>query len=172
MKKMRLILLTALVTGASAFGQGVISLQPIPVTNGVTGTLAGPMVMAQLFDGSPTPLAGPVFLTNGYARFGNVTVPAPGGDFIVLWAVAWDNSSGFYANWAQASAAWQHGLILAGPSDSVFTIVDPVPVAIPGFTIYSVPEPCSAVLGLLLLGLWQARRATHRRLRSVAHSGD
>jgi hypothetical protein len=47
-----------------------------------------------------------------------IPVDAPAATFEI---VAWDNSSGLYSTWAQASAAWQQGLIAAGHS-APFTV--------------------------------------------------
>jgi hypothetical protein len=47
--------------------------------------------------------------------------------------VAWDNSSGLYSTWVQASAAWQQGLIVAGHSApfTVTAIGDPINITPP-----------------------------------------
>src|ERR1035441_5250851 len=167
MKTTSLILLTALFAFASARGQGVINLPPVPVTNGVTGTLAGSTVRAELDYGpalapenSLSPLAA-VNLVNGNARFGLVTVPGFGlGVPVEVQIRAWDDSSGLFANWAQAQPAWQAGMIIAGSQSP-----PPDLLIFPGFTITLVPEPSSAALGLLAVGLWSARRAKRRRNR-------
>jgi hypothetical protein len=117
------MLLTAVFAFASARGQGVINLPPVPVTNGVTGTLAGSTVRAELDYGpalapenSLSPLAA-MNLVNGYARFGLVVVPGFAPSMPVeLQIRAWDNSSGLFADWTQAQPAWQAGLIIAGTS--------------------------------------------------------
>src|ERR1035441_9994282 len=84
MKTTSLILLTAVFAFSSACGQGVINLPPMPVTNGITGTLAGSTVRADLDYGpslapenSLSPLVA-LNLVNGNARFGLVTVPGYG----------------------------------------------------------------------------------------------
>jgi hypothetical protein len=46
---------------------------------------------------------------------GNPAISA-GGLYATFELVAWDNSSGLYPGWAQASAAWESGLIAAGMS--------------------------------------------------------
>jgi hypothetical protein len=160
---------------ASARGQGIISLAPVPVTNGVTGTLAPSSVLAALYYGpsdapesSLSPLVAALALSSGYARFGVVTVPG----YLPFTSVevevrAWDDSSGLYPGWAQAQPAWQAGLIAAAESMLVDAVtgsgvLPPAPTAIPGFTILQVPEPSSVVLGLLALGLWRTWRAKAR----------
>ena len=83
--------------------------------------------------------------------------------------VAWDNSSGLYANWTQASAAWSAGLIAAGRCNE-FTVADiggtinPAPLlndmgAIASFNIYYIPEPAT----LALAGLSAATFLVFRR---------
>jgi hypothetical protein len=174
MKTTSLILLTAVLAFASAHGQGVINLPPVPITNGVTGTLAGSTVRAELDYGpalapenSLSPLAA-LNLVNGNARFGLVTVPGFGlGVPVEVQIRAWDNSSGLFVDWAQAQPAWQAGMIIAGKSVLVEAItgsLSPPPgvLIFPGFTITQVPEPSSAALGLLAVGLWSARRAKAR----------
>src|ERR1017187_10474405 len=184
MKTTSLILLTAVFAVASARGQGVINLPPVPVTNGVTGTLAGSVVRAELDYGpalapenSLSPLAA-LNLVNGNARFGLVTVPGFGlGVPVEVQIRAWDNSSGLFADWAQAQPAWQAGLIIAGKSILVEAITGspstpPGVLIFPGFTIAQVPEPSSAALGLLAVGLWSARRAKARHHRSEEHTSE
>jgi hypothetical protein len=50
---------------------------------------------------------------NATATFANIAKDAASATFEM---VAWDNSSGLYPTWAQASTAWQAGLIAAGKS--------------------------------------------------------
>jgi hypothetical protein len=47
------------------------------------------------------------------ATFNNIAPDAPAA---TIEMVAWDNSSGLYPTWTQASVAWQQGLIFAGES--------------------------------------------------------
>jgi hypothetical protein len=47
------------------------------------------------------------------ATFANIAADAPNGTFEL---VVWDNKSGLYPTWTQASAAWAQGLIIAGRS--------------------------------------------------------
>jgi hypothetical protein len=70
--------------------------------------------------------------------------------------VAWDNSSGLYPTWLQASVAWLNDLIPAGRSPEVtlaniggpVNVIPPVLFPTPvSFTIdFYVPEPSAAVL--------------------------
>ena len=173
MKKLNLILITAVMAGASALGQSGIIVAPVPVTNGVTGTLAGSTVMAELFygplaspEGSLTPMLPPVSLTSGYAQFGSVTLPYTPGTTVEIQVRAWDDSSGLYPQWTSAQAAWLAGQILGGKSVLANALTQIVPgpaVTFPGITIYQVPEPSLAALGLLMIALWQARRAKTQR---------
>jgi hypothetical protein len=80
--------------------------------------------------------------------------------------VAWDNSSGLYPTWTQASAAWLAGTIAAGKSGA-FTVPNiggsvntPPDVLATSFNIYSaVPEPSTfALAGLGVASLLALRR--------------
>lgn len=177
MKNTSLVLLIAASAIVSSRGQGVINLPPVPVTNGVTGALADSTVRAALYYGpalapeeSLAPLAASN-LVNGNARFGLVVVPGYGsGVPVELQIRAWDNSSGLFADWSQAQPAWQAGLLAAGKSVLVEALTGsqappPGQLVFPGFTISQVPEPSSAALGLLAVGLWSARRIKARRHR-------
>jgi len=86
------------------------------------------------------------------ATFNNIAPDAPFGSFEL---VAWDNSSGLYPTWLQASVAWENGLIYAGKSPEVTlaNIGGPVnvipPVLFPAsvsFKIGPIPEPSAAIL--------------------------
>ena len=118
-----------------ARGQGVIDLPPVPVTNGVTGTLAGSSVLAALYygpyaapEGSLSPLVVALALSGGYAQFGVVTVPGYGpGTPVEVQIRAWDDSSSLYPDWADAQPAWQTGLIEAGESALVEAITQSPP---------------------------------------------
>lgn len=68
--------------------------------------------------------------------------------------VAWDNSSGLYPTWAQASVAWENGIIDAGRSPEVTLAniggaVNNPPVLFPvsvSFRIGPISEPSAGVL--------------------------
>jgi hypothetical protein len=93
---------------------------------------------------------------------------APWGTFEI---VAWDNSSGLYANWTAASDAWQHGLIAAGHT-TAFNVagisgtlnLPPVltssgQTVLQSFNLYYVPEPSMFALA----GLGSAALLIFRR---------
>ena len=72
--------------------------------------------------------------------------------------VVWDNSSGLYLTWNQASVAWLQGLILAGKSgtfnvENIGGDLHPIaPVTpIPTFAI-GIPEPSTVALAILGCG--------------------
>jgi hypothetical protein len=82
--------------------------------------------------------------------------------------VAWDNSSGLYSTWTQASVAWHAGLIAAGNS-AMFTVsniggLNPPPFLnnmnqLTSFNLYFIPEPSTfALAGLGLAALLVFRR--------------
>jgi hypothetical protein len=85
-----------------------------------------------------------------------------------LQMVAWDNSTGMYPTWTQASVAWAAGLIAAGRSQT-FTAnniggllnVAPVLTGLQSFSFVNtgiIPEPSAARLGLLGCLLFYLRR--------------
>jgi hypothetical protein len=85
--------------------------------------------------------------------------------FATLQLVAWDNSSGKYATWTEASVAWQAGLIAGGKS-LLFNVanigggLNNAPNINPSsFNLYIVPEPTTfALAGLGLAALVAFRR--------------
>jgi len=87
------------------------------------------------------------------ATFSNIPPDALFGSFEM---VVWDNLSGLYPTWAQASVAWSAGLIAANKS-AEFTIqniggmVNPPPDLFPGLTDIHIlwPEPTTPALILL-----------------------
>jgi hypothetical protein len=150
--------------------------------NGIGGTYGGSNTLAALLAApgsnqpesslqaaSPTTTfrtgaaGGFVFPTT--ASLGNVL---PDATVATLEMVAWDNSSGNYSTWTQASAAWKAGLIVAGESGrfNVAAIggqANPAPnlVGLQSFNLYSnvVPEPST----LALAGLGAAALLIFRR---------
>jgi hypothetical protein len=85
-----------------------------------------------------------------------------------LQLAAWDNSSGLYSTWAQASVAWNAGLIAAGRSNP-FNLAaiggdsNPAPslTGLQSFSIYLIPEPSTFALA----GLGAAAMLIFRRRR-------
>jgi hypothetical protein len=88
---------------------------------------------------------------NSTATFNNIPPDSLAASFELA---AWDNSSGLYPTWAQASVAWGNGLIIAGRSleFTLFNIggdYNIPPDLFPGltsFNLYGAPEPTSAAL--------------------------
>jgi hypothetical protein len=98
------------------------------------------------------------------ATFNNIAPGAPDGTFQM---VAWDNSSGLYPTWTQASVAWVNDLIFAGKGN-VFTLtsigggLNTPPSIEPfaqSFNVWITPEPSTAAL----LGLGAAAMLIFRR---------
>jgi hypothetical protein len=91
------------------------------------------------------------------ATFNNIPLDAPKA---TLEMVAWDNSSGLYPTWTEASAAWLNGLIAAGKTgpwnqDYIGGEINPPPLMInstdptqhaESFNLYFVPQPATAAL--------------------------
>ena len=82
--------------------------------------------------------------------------------------VVWDNSSGLYPNWTQASPAVLSGLIAAGRSNPFVVSnigggVNSAPnlIGLQSFNIYFIPEPATSALALLgLVGMVCFHRKT------------
>jgi hypothetical protein len=82
--------------------------------------------------------------------------------------VAWDNSTGNYPTWTQASVAWRNGVLAAGHS-AEFTVSaiggqNPPPNldnsgGLTSFNLYTIPEPSS----LAMVGLGAAAMLIFRR---------
>jgi hypothetical protein len=155
---------------------------------GTTGGMSGPGTFAQLLGASGFNAAESSLLpglgvtsfrtggasgvvTSTGATFSNIAPNAPAG---TLEMVAWDNSSGLYPTWVQASTAWAQGLIAAGKSGTwnqdAFGGTQPAPNLInttdpsqhvSTFNLYFqvVPEPTTAAM----LGLGAAAMLIFRR---------
>jgi len=80
--------------------------------------------------------------------------------------VAWDNSSGQYPTWMEASDAWARGLLAAGKSNRInvgliggVIYTPPELVGLQSFSLWALPEPSSfAMVGLGVAALMIARR--------------
>jgi hypothetical protein len=120
--------------GAPGSGTAESSLLPgLPVTTFRTGAAAGNIALVT-------------------ATFANIPQDAPVGTFEM---VAWDNSSGLYPTWAQASVAWLNNIIVAGRSAPFVlqniggTTFNPPNInpAVGSFNIHLiVPEPTTVAL--------------------------
>jgi hypothetical protein len=125
--------------GAPGYNVPESGLLPgLPVTTFRTGTAAGAMVPQT-------------------STFNNIAPDAPEA---TLEMVTWDNSSGLYPTWTQASFAWLNGLIAAGKTGTwnqdhlggsinlpphMINSTDPTQHA-QSFNLYFVPEPTTAAL--------------------------
>ena len=85
----------------------------------------------------------------------------PDTSLITVEAVAWDNSSGLYPTWSEASVAWAHGLIAAGISyEEIITLDAGSGTYVPEtFNLYRIPEPSTFALA----GLAAAALSFYRR---------
>jgi hypothetical protein len=141
MKKVILTTVIVAVATASVFAQGTVTVNgssvhvfgPNGLLIGTVGGMSATTTFASLIGapGSNAPesslipgLSVSTFRTGAAAgtlasftaTFNNIAPDAPFGSFEV---VAWDNSSGLYPTWLQASTAWQQDLINAGRSQEV-----------------------------------------------------
>jgi hypothetical protein len=90
-------------------------------------------------------------VVNSTATFANIALDASVASFEL---VAWDNSSGLYPTWTQASVAFAQGLIAAGRSaefnlNAIGGTSNVPPGLFPGltsFALYSIPEPTTVAL--------------------------
>jgi hypothetical protein len=130
--------------GAPGYNAPESSLVPgLPVTTFRTGTAAG--------------LVAPVTAT-----FGNIPPDAP---TATIQMVAWDNSSGLYPTWAEASVGWINGWLPAGKSAplniSGIGGLSPAPYLTGLQSFMLSPEP--STFGLLALGAAVVMIAGRRR---------
>ncbi len=188
--KKTLVTLAVLATAVSVFAQGTVMFTGFSSGNGVnwkvfqadgTTPLSGANYFAQLLsapglgqtagfiEGTPAT----TFRTGsaaGYAALTTVTllnVPGESMAGVTFRVAAWDNTSGLYPTWSEASTAWQNGLIAGGmsvPSDFTAKIggnltTPPYVTGLTSFNIAIVPEPSS----LALAGLGAAAMLIFRR---------
>jgi hypothetical protein len=147
---------------------------------GTTGGLGAATTFSQLLaaNGANTPenqllpsIPTTTFRTGGAAgnivgvtaTLGNVPLDAANA---TVEMVAWDNSSGLYSTWAQASVAWLGGLIAAGNSGplnvaAIGGVQNSAPSlnGLQSFNLYFIPEPTSFALA----GLGAAAMLIFRR---------
>jgi hypothetical protein len=176
MKTTLLIALAIASFATRAFAQGTVILNPVPVTNSLTGALAAnSSFLAAIYyspAGAPldsltirTPLT---TLTNGYAIFGSQSnIPGvPSGTALQLCVRAWSN---IYPSYETALAS---GLPTALVGQSILFNVTtggnplpppvPSPLNIPGFTLYPVPEASTSTLLLAAFATLVVFRHRHR----------
>ncbi len=82
--------------------------------------------------------------------------------------VVWDNTSGLYPTWSEASVAWRSGVAGSFGRSGTFTVLNiggnwntPPSIPIPSFNIYTTPEPSTialAGLGAVALMIFHRRR--------------
>jgi hypothetical protein len=150
--------------------------------NGIGGTMGAATTFAQLL-GAPGSNAAessllpstslPTTFRTGVAAgnvvgttaiFNNILPDAPVASFELA---VWDNSSGLYPTWAQASSAWQSGFILAGKSaefalQNIGGVQNGPPSIEPALQSFGfgIPEPSTvklAGIGCLILVLSRSR---------------
>jgi len=175
MKREILTMVIVAVATVSVFAQGTVSvngstvhvLGPNGLLIGTAGGMAASTTFATLIGapGSNAPesslipaINAPMTFRTGaaagtvasfIATFNNIAPDAPFGSFEM---VAWDNSSGLYPTWLQASVAWEGHVIAAGRSTEITLAniggtVNPPPLFPPvTFRIDFIPEPSAAVL--------------------------
>ncbi len=142
--------------GANGADQPESSLLPaLPTTTFRTGGMAG-------------------YVSGIGSTFDNIPKATPAA---TIEMVAWDNSSGLYPTWVQASAAWRAGLIAAGESGrwtqeiddflsepNLLSSTDPSQHVV-SFNLYFIPEPSTfalAGLGALAVVVCRRRRNVQR----------
>ncbi len=158
----------------SACGQGTLIVSPVPVTNGITGTLADSSIVAALYYGASgateenlVALLPASPLVGGFARFDSQTpvIPLPPVTSLLLQVRAWSAGYPTYETAAGSGLA----SVLAGQSVPLAATLGgsplppptPNPLSFPGFTVLPVPEPTSIALGFVgavLAGWWRARQ--------------
>lgn len=102
------------------------------------------------------------FVAPTTTTFNNIPANAP---VATIEMVAWDNSSGLYSTWTQASVAWLNGVIAAGKSGPINvaniggTGGAPTLDGLQSFNLYFIPEPSTFALA----GLGAAAMLIFRR---------
>jgi PEP-CTERM motif len=102
------------------------------------------------------------FIAGTTTAFANIGPDSPG----TVQMVAWDNSTGLYSTWTQASSAWLAGTIAAGMSNPLNLTVGgtgtpPYLMGLQSFNLYFVPEPSTfalAGLGAAALLIFRRRK--------------
>jgi hypothetical protein len=191
MKKQTLtVLATSL--AISLFAQGTVHFDnnvpgyPAPVSGPTGLPLAGSNFSAQLIgapgynvaESSLLPASPPTSFQTAFAGFVVPTTSTfmnilPDAPQATIEMVAWDNSSGLYPTWSQASLGWLNGLIAAGMSGTwnqdkiggnvnfppnMINSTDPTQ-RVHSFNIQFIPEPTTAALaGLGATALLISRR--------------
>jgi hypothetical protein len=158
--------------GTAGIYQGATTIAQLLAGNGFNQTEASLVPMSPIATFRTGAAAG--FLQGAIvATAANVPATVSSSGQATLEMVAWDNSTGLYTTWGDASTvgtadwAWQHGLIAAGESGRWNDILGgagappsspPNPQA-PSFNLYLVPEPSTfALAGLGLAALVAFRR--------------
>jgi hypothetical protein len=151
---------TQVYTGALVAGSGYMA----QLFSGPAGTTDANLLVAAASGGIVTFRTGGAagFTSTSTATLANVPKDAPSAVFQIR---VWDNSSGLYPTWTQASLAWNNGL--PAGMGNLFTVnniggdlnTPPSLVGQLSFNIYPIPEPGTyTLLALGGLGLWLCRR--------------
>jgi hypothetical protein len=150
------ITVASLATGALA--QGTLVVNPVAVTNGLTGTLADSSLVAALYygpagapEGSLLLLGPASALVNGYAEFGSQTA-IPGFSArtsieigVRAWSLGYPTYEAALASGLSSVLADRSILSTAIIGGSPLPPPVPNPWSIPGFTVYPVPEVSASV---------------------------
>jgi len=186
MKTTFLLAATIASLATHALAQGTIIVNPVPVTNGITGTLADSSIVAALYYGpAGTPensllMLGPAsVLESGFAQFDpQPLIPGiPTGTSVEIGVRAW--SSGYLtyeaalASGLPSTLAGKSIVLTATTGGSPSPPPVPSPLSFPGFTVYPVPEVSTSALlltGLAALSCWRARERRHRKTAAIGAS--
>jgi hypothetical protein len=165
MKTLLALLLVSSVCIASVRGQGSVMVDPVPVTNVLTGNPADNSFSAGLYyglgavtenslvlAGSYSPLSG----GNAFDSSPTISIPGYSGGSITFQVRA--ASSGYSYETAIASG---NSSVLAGKSGLLtFPSIGPgtQTLTFAGFTIQPVPEPSTAAMAVAGIAVWRLRR--------------